>query len=100
MTSSVSQPSFLDHVPVALTFGTSGLRGLVADITDLEAYINVKGTLRYLLASADIAANSRIALAGDLRPSTERILRASLQAIVDVDCQVEYAGRIPTPALL
>jgi hypothetical protein len=34
-----------------LAFGTSGLRGLVKDITDLEAYINVKAALRYLLNS-------------------------------------------------
>jgi phosphomannomutase len=92
--------SFLDHEPVPLAFGTSGLRGLVGDITDLEAYINVKGSLRYLLAIGDIAANSRVVIAGDLRPSTDRILRAALQAIADVDCQAENAGKLPTPALL
>lgn len=54
MTRSVPAAPFLDHVPVALAFGTSGLRGLVKDITDLEAYINVKGALRYLLGSGDI----------------------------------------------
>jgi phosphomannomutase len=103
MSESKSEPhgvSFLDHEPVPLAFGTSGLRGLVGDITDLEAYINVKGTLRYLLAIGDIAANSRVVIAGDLRPSTDRILRAALQASADVDCQAENAGKIPTPALL
>ena len=39
--------SFLNYAPVSLAFGTSGLRGLVKDITDLEAYINVKAALRY-----------------------------------------------------
>ncbi len=34
--------------PTALAFGTSGLRGLVSDITDLEAYINTRGFLDYL----------------------------------------------------
>ncbi len=92
--------SLLNYSPVALAFGTSGLRGLVADITDLEAYINVKGALRFLLSANDIAAGSVVPLAGDLRPSTERILRASLQAIVDSSFSAEYAGRIPTPALL
>ena len=38
-------------------------------------------------------------LAGDLRPSTDRIMRACAQAIVDSGCQVENAGKIPTPAL-
>src|ERR1700679_3277732 len=90
--------AFLDHTPVSLAFGTSGLRGLVKDITDLEAYINVKGTLRYLSTVGDLQVPSMVVLAGDLRPSSERILRACAKAILDCDCQVEYAGRIPTPA--
>jgi hypothetical protein len=31
-------PRFRGRHPAVLTFGTSGLRGLVTDITDLEAY--------------------------------------------------------------
>ncbi len=31
-----------------LEFGTSGLRGLVEDMTDLECYINVRGYIEYL----------------------------------------------------
>jgi len=92
--------SFLDYAPVSLTFGTSGLRGLVEDITDLEAYINVKAALRYLLSIGDIRASSGVVIAGDLRPSTDRIMRACAQAIVDSGCQVENAGKIPTPALI
>jgi len=92
--------SFLSYTPVALTFGTSGLRGLVDDITDLEAYINVKGGLRYLLAIGDVTAGSGVVLGGDLRPSTARIMRASARAIVDVGCTVENAGNVPTPALM
>jgi phosphomannomutase len=92
--------SFLDYAPVSLTFGTSGLRGLVKDITDLEAYINVKAALRYLLSIGDIRASSGVVIAGDLRPSTDRIMRACAQAIVDSGCQVENAGKIPTPALI
>lgn len=92
--------SFVNYAPVSLAFGTSGLRGLVKDITDLEAYINVKGALRYLLSISDIRAGSTVVIAGDLRPSTDRIMRACAQAIVDSGCQVENAGKIPTPALV
>jgi phosphomannomutase len=91
---------FLNYAPVPLAFGTSGLRGLVKDITDLEAYINVKAALRYLLSIGDIHASSTVVIAGDLRPSTDRIMRACAQAIVDSGCQVENAGKIPTPALV
>ena len=92
--------SFLHYKPVSLAFGTSGLRGLVKDITDLEAYINVKGALRYLLSIGDIGAHSIVVIAGDLRPSTDRIMRACAQAIVDSGCRAENAGKIPTPALV
>ena len=100
MNSAVPTQSFLDHVPVALTFGTSGLRGLVKDITDLEVYVNVKGALRYLFDIGDIRAGGRVVLAGDLRPSTDRIMAACARAIVDSGCEIENAGKIPTPALI
>jgi phosphomannomutase len=96
----VNPPPFLDYSPISLTFGTSGLRGLVTDITDLEAYINVKGALRYFLETGDIRPGASVVLAGDLRPSTDRIMRACAQAILDSGCQVENAGKIPTPALI
>lgn len=92
--------SFLSYAPVPLEFGTSGLRGLVKDITDLEAYINVKAALRYLLSIGDIPPSSTVVIAGDLRPSTDRIMRACARAIVDSGCRVENAGKIPTPALV
>ncbi|MGH7835666.1 MAG: hypothetical protein ACREQK_18630, partial [Candidatus Binatia bacterium] len=92
--------SFLNYTPVSLSFGTSGLRGLVKDITDVEAYINVKAALRYFLRIGDIRAGSVVVIAGDLRPSTDRIVRACAQAILDSGCGVENAGKIPTPALI
>ena len=93
-------PSFLRRAPVALAFGTSGLRGLVTDITDLEAYINVKGALRYLAAIGDAPASGPVILGGDLRPSTARILVACARAVRDVGGTVVHAGRLPTPALM
>jgi len=93
-------PGFLNYTPVSLEFGTSGLRGLVKDITDLEAYINVKAGLRYLLQTGDVHPGSSVVIAGDLRPSTDRILVATARAILDAGCQLENAGKIPTPALI
>jgi phosphomannomutase len=52
------------------------------------------------LSVDDIRARSVVVIAGDLRPSTDRMLRACAQAIVDCGCQVENAGKIPTPALI
>jgi phosphomannomutase len=97
---SATSAKFLDYTPVSLAFGTSGLRGLVKDITDLESYINVKGALRYFLDTGDVRPGGSVVLAGDLRPSTDRIMRASARAILDSGCSVENAGKIPTPALI
>lgn len=88
----------LAYQPAELKFGTSGLRGLVTDMTDLECYINTVGFLQFLKDNDQIG-DSIIYLAGDLRQSTPRILRAVQKAILDADCQVVYCGRIPTPAL-
>jgi hypothetical protein len=47
-TDATSELQFRGRRPTALAFGTSGLRGLVEDITDLEAYVNTRGFLDYL----------------------------------------------------
>ena len=55
----------LQYQPVELTFGTSGLRGLVTDMTDLECYINTAGFLRFLQGQQGLAAGSTVYVAGD-----------------------------------
>ena len=96
-------PSFRGRTPTPLRFGTSGLRGKVEDITDLEAYVNTAGFLGVMLARGLAVPGTSVALAGDLRPSThspERsIMRAVAQAIRDAGMQVVNLGTIPTPAL-
>ncbi|MDB4969721.1 MAG: mannose-6-phosphate isomerase, class [Myxococcales bacterium] len=96
----MDKPSFLDHEPVAIGFGTSGMRALVRDLTDLAVYVSVKGALRYLVSSENVRAGGGVVLGGDLRPSTPRIMRAAAQAILDSGLTVENAGMVPTPALL
>ncbi len=91
--------SFRGRDQNALAFGTSGLRGLVDDITDLETYINTCGFLDYLLSNGEAVYGMPVAIAGDLRPSTARILLAVAKAITDSGFTVVYCGRIPSPAL-
>lgn len=94
--------SFRGRQPTELAFGTSGLRGLVTDITDLEAYINTSGFLAYSLATQPDVPR-RVVIGGDRRPSTDSgdrsIMRAVARACVDAGFQVENAGKLPTPAL-
>lgn len=97
--SAPERPEFLEYTPAPLAFGTSGLRGLVADITDLEASINARGFLNFALRAGDVKPGEAVVVAGDLRPSTGRILCAVAKAAEDAGLRVEYAGKVPTPAL-
>jgi phosphomannomutase len=83
-----------------LAFGTSGLRGLVTDITDLEAYVNARGFLAYCAAQGDVTAGDAVYLSGDLRPSTHRIMSAVAFAIQEAGLRPVDCGPIPTPALM
>jgi len=100
----------LDYTPVELAFGTSGLRGLVADLSQLEAYLNTRGFLHYLLRRRRVQKGDPVYCAGDLRPSTDRfvpeqggrgeILQAVIRAVKDSGLHAEYLGKIPSPALM
>ncbi len=95
----------LNYTPVRSRFGTSGVRALVKDLTDLEVYCLTLGTLQYLqnINKIQTEINQQpglaIPMAGDLRGSTARLLKATARAILDAGYQLDYVGRIPTPAL-
>jgi phosphomannomutase len=99
--------------PVPLAFGTSGRRGRVADLSQLEIYLNARAELEYLLdtppAAGGIKAGDKVYLAHDLRPSSVAVVstpaprggiaQAVQRAIRDVNCQPVNLGALPTPAL-
>ncbi len=78
-------------------FGTSGARGLVSQMTDLVCYSYTHAFLAYCEKS--FPSEKTVAIAGDLRPSTGRILRAVATAADDMGWNVVYGGRIPSPAI-
>lgn len=75
-------------------FGTSGARGLVADMSDEVCYAY---TAAFLGAVADVSYS--VVLGHDLRPSSPCIAAACAAAIEDSGRKVVYAGALPTPAL-
>lgn len=103
----------LTYTPVPLAFGTSGRRGEVVDLSQLELYINVRADLDYLFSlpstAGGIAPGSSFFYACDLRPSsTQRVAaqggRGELaqtvaSAISDAGLVPVFLGEIPTPAL-
>lgn len=82
-----------------VAFGTSGARGLVSAMTDAVCFAYTVGYLRHLADLGEFHAGQPVAVAGDLRPSTPRILRACVAAIRSVGGEPVLCGFVPTPAL-
>jgi phosphomannomutase len=76
-------------------FGTSGARGLVADMTNEVCFAY---TLAFLHAIA-ATPGSRVALGMDLRPSSPRMAGACAAAVRHAGLTPDFCGAIPTPAL-
>ena len=105
--------SKLSYEPRVLEFGTSGRRGKVVDLTQLEVYLNALAELEYLqtlsVKEGGIVPGQEFYFARDLRPSSDRfvveeegrgeIAQAVVSAIRDAGMRPVNLGMIPTPAL-
>ncbi len=80
-------------------FGTSGARGRAADMTDRVCYIYTKGFLQYLASVGDVAPGTKVAVAGDFRPSTDQIMTAVGKAVSDGGYLPVNCGKVPSPAV-
>jgi len=86
-------------VQSGVKFGTSGARGLVKDMTDRVCYAYTTAFIRYLEEQGQLKGNGHIAVGGDLRSSTDRIMKAVSRAVTDKTYVCNPCGRLPTPAL-
>jgi len=82
-----------------LRFGTSGLRDKITYMTDLECYINARGFISFLLERGEVAEGGEVAIGGDRRGSTPRIMAAVGRAIEDSGCEIICCGLVPSPTL-
>jgi phosphomannomutase len=82
---------------MALKFGTSGVRGLVTDMTDRECYLYTRAFVQYVKSKAS---PDRVAVAGDFRGSTPRIMDAAAHAIRSENITADLCGFISTPAVM
>ncbi|TVY36373.1 Phosphomannomutase [Lachnellula subtilissima] len=101
----------LVYTPQPLTFGTSGRRGEVIHLTQLEVYTNVFAEIRYLKAIprslGGVISGDDFYYAHDLRPSSTQLDdngRGGLCQAVETALRDSYMrpinlGAIPTPAL-
>lgn len=80
-----------------MKFGTSGLRGLAADMTNAAVADYVQAFLEHLAATGD---PPRTVLVGrDLRPSSPRIAAVCRETIRRSGSDVVDCGVLPTPAI-
>jgi len=77
-----------------IKFGTSGLRGLVENLTNEVCFAYTKA----FLLSQDVNF-TKVAIGHDLRPSSPQITQACISAIESQGLEVIYLGALPTPAL-
>lgn len=105
----------LAYEPQPLKFGTSGRRGLVLHLTQLEIYTNVLAEVHYLQSldprEGGIQPGEDFYFAHDLRPSSTDcvenghvhsrggLCQAVEQALTDAGMRPINLGAIPTPAL-
>ncbi|MCB1751201.1 MAG: phosphomannomutase [Gammaproteobacteria bacterium] len=80
-------------------FGTSGARGLAEAMTDRVCFAYTSGFLGYLAHEQEFRPGSEVAIAGDFRASTPRIMAAAAGAVRDRGGVPVNLGSIPTPAL-
>jgi phosphomannomutase len=69
-------------------------------MTDSVCYAYAKGFLQYLESIGEIKqAGGRVAVGGDFRPSTSRVMEAVCRAADDLDYRAVNCGKIPSPAV-
>ena len=80
--------------------GTSGLRGKANALTDRVAYAYTIAFLQHLQSVENSSSDNKLfGVAGDLRPSTERIMNAVAKAALQFGYTPINCGRIPSPAV-
>jgi len=79
---------------LGVVFGTSGVRGLVKDLTPALCFAFVRSFLQTVCPSA-----SSVAIGMDLRPSSSDIAKACLLAAESFGAKAVFCGALPTPAL-
>jgi len=83
-----------------VAFGTSGARGLATAMTDQVCYAYTKGFLQYLESIGELKrAGEGVAVGGDFRPSTDRVMAAVCRATADMGYCPVNCGKVPSPAL-
>lgn len=83
----------------SLKFGTSGLRGLVVDLTPQACRRYTLAFLTHLRAERRLGSSGEVLVGRDLRSSSPSIAQSCLSAISEAGLTPVDCGELPTPAL-
>jgi len=97
MTKKISVADLMANSGVA--FGTSGARGLVSAMTDMVCFTYTCAFLQHLSSIGQFAPGAPVAIAGDLRPSSPRIMAGCATAVRHMGGKVAFCGFVPSPAV-
>ena len=80
-------------------FGTDGIRGEYGEYPLTKSFFKVLGASisRALLQNDNL--NKSILIGSDTRESSEEILNLLASGLLSMDCNIDYAGVVPTPAV-
>lgn len=85
---------------MSLKFGTSGLRGLSAELVGPASYIYAVAFARFLMAQKiALAGQTKVLIGQDFRASSPQIAEQIKRALRDCGLKPVDCGHIPTPAL-
>ena len=84
-----------------VAFGTSGARGLATAMTDSVCYAYTRGFLQYLESTGELKRDAKepVAVGGDFRPSTDRVMAAVCHAVTDMGYEALHCGKVSSPAV-
>lgn len=84
---------------MSLKFGTSGLRGLSADLEGPASALYATAFARHLLASGLAGEGDEVLVGRDFRPSSPAISAIAIAALRKAGLSPRDCGALPTPAL-
>lgn len=82
-----------------VTFGTSGVRALVADLNTEAVFAYVYAFMQQMSVVNAVRDGAVVAVGMDLRPSSPAIAAAVCGALRALGCHPDFLGALPTPAL-
>ena len=83
----------------SVTFGTSGVRALVADLNTEAVFAYVYAFMQQMRVVHAVRDGAAIAVGMDLRPSSPAIAATVCGALQVLGYRAEFLGALPTPAL-